>query len=254
MKWWCINLPDRTDRRNQSQAVFDRLKISVDFYHPQRHTDPAQGCFESHRHLIRQSYDAGDDMVGIFEDDIQLTSSYHLSIWNQVLNFAETNTDWELIYLGVYPESIMMAPKKTQNPNIYRVQSSATHSYIIHRRLMAKLRNVDYFGLPIDLMYMKLKHNYAVMPSLLSQSNSPSDIGGHVVSNGSVRDWIRQINEMFAIYMGTSLIVFCAVGLIYFIGIYIISGIRPDWFAGSQHWVWLIIGILVLVLLRFTGY
>lgn len=105
-----INLPERTDRRDEFDAQL--RKIGLSFEHPRvrlfpaiRPTDPAgfptigtRGCFLSHMAVIEQAISAGDRSVIICEDDLDFASDF-LTRLPAVLDVIGRET-WDIIYAG----------------------------------------------------------------------------------------------------------------------------------------------------------
>ena len=69
----CINLVERTDRREAMLKEFQKVGIphdKVNFFNAKRSLDgPLVGIYESHRACIREAYEAGAKTLLLFEDD-----------------------------------------------------------------------------------------------------------------------------------------------------------------------------------------
>lgn len=73
VKYYCINLVERKDRKERVQQVFDTLEIDVEF--PEFHRHPkggTVGCRDSHMQIWKM---APDDTIVVFEDDAKLIAT-----------------------------------------------------------------------------------------------------------------------------------------------------------------------------------
>jgi hypothetical protein len=64
----CINLPSRTDRRDQAQAEFDRVGVAAEFIPAQSHVDGRIGLQRTLHDVLAENYSARN--ILIFEDDV----------------------------------------------------------------------------------------------------------------------------------------------------------------------------------------
>ena len=65
----CLNLPSRTDRREQAQAEFDRVGVSPEWVTAQSADDGRIGLIQTLHDVFAENYSARS--ILIFEDDVQ---------------------------------------------------------------------------------------------------------------------------------------------------------------------------------------
>ena len=158
---YCINLNTRKDRYDKVSNLFQEYRIPVEFYHPTPHSNGLQGCFESHIHLIRKAYTEGAENVLIFEDDITI-HQFSIQALLESISFMQKNKDWELFYLGVFPQIVQFQMFSVPHfKNIKRVHSLCGHAYVVSRKYMEKIANLQFVDVPLDYIYVENKHAYA---------------------------------------------------------------------------------------------
>jgi len=174
----CINLFSRDDRYKDSKIIFDSLDIPIDYYRVHRHpTNGGQGAFESHIGVIKEAYYAGAENVLVFEDDISVVTYIKPEYVQNAIDFMENNKDWEIFFFGCIPQITKYKSKRTEYPNVYSTRAICAHSYVISRRGMEKLKNVEFGEYTIDMYYLNfLTQSYALYPSIFVQGLSQSDI------------------------------------------------------------------------------
>jgi glycosyl transferase family 25 len=171
---YCINLKHRVDRYNYSKRIFEKLKIPVKYYQPEKNKNGEAGCFESHIHCIREAYDAKANNVLIFEDDFQLTSNCTLENLQKCVDFM-TNNQWDILNLGAVPDLVHFIVEKI-NHNIFKSHNYYGHSYVLNRAYMEQIRDLKYIGIAIDKIYRYNSNSYAYFPIIFSQASMGSDI------------------------------------------------------------------------------
>lgn len=134
----CISLKSRDDRYRAAQDTFNKLGIkNVKFYRPEKHpTDPTIGCFESHLHVVKESYEKNHKYILIFEDDAVPTKDYDPSLIQEGINFMKNNPNWEIFMLGYGDFALSMVPV---TKNIVKLQALMGHAYCLSRRGMKKV-------------------------------------------------------------------------------------------------------------------
>jgi len=175
---FCINLISRNDRYVSSKKIFQDLRINPTYFRPKKHPNGGlQGCFESHIHLIKTAYDKGFNNILIFEDDLYLNSKADLSKYmNKAIIFMKNNT-WDLFYFGPIHDIRFHTTEPTRDPSIFKVHNLCTHAYAINRPMMEKLKDMKYFGVPIDTLYSFSDKAYSIHPIIFYQGLSAGDIG-----------------------------------------------------------------------------
>lgn len=207
---YCINLKSRKDRLKEASRVFKKINLDMNFHIVDKHPNGGtQGCFESHIQIITKAFDQGLERCIIFEDDATPTKYLNNKVLRKCIRFMNKNKSWNIFYLGVLPD-IRRTPTKVIEDGIYKLQGICTHAYVIHRRLMEKMRDMKYAGIPIDYFYMQLKECYAIYPTLFYQGLSKSDITDSTWNNSFrsealVKTYYR-MQEMYAYHIKTPLL------------------------------------------------
>jgi hypothetical protein len=200
----CVNLTTRPDRKEKVDAWAKYYNVPISYYsaipHPKSGT---QGCYESHQNIYKESVAQGLETVLVFEDDAVPTEDLNnVETLNQVTQLMKDNPKWELIYLGCTP-NVWSGLRPTKYSNIFKCSGGCTHAYIIHRRLFSRLANQDYKKIPIDVLLLKNKRAYSVLPMLFIQGAGYSDITKKEV--GSIRNRLDDVLTAYAVNIGISL-------------------------------------------------
>ncbi len=174
---FCINLKKRTDRKETCDKIFAKLNMKVEYYHPKKHPiDGRIGCFESHIKLIKLALKKGYKRLAIFEDDIEEYDTIDENVIKKISKFLKENKDWNIFFLGCIPEIRTSITKPTTTLKIHEVAGLCTHAYIINEPLMKKMANMEWLGIPIDYIYVKIEKCYTLEFPLFIQCISKSDI------------------------------------------------------------------------------
>lgn len=186
---WCINLYERNDRYQNSQNELHKMKQDhCKFFRTHKHPKSGViGCFESHMSLLsRLNY---IDTICIFEDDIKMTEEWNDKNILRCIQFMNENNDWLIFFLGCNPHIFYDSPHKTNYDNIYKLQATTAHSYIVSKRILPYIRGKEkYTGIPIDVIYKNLPNTYGYIPGLVQQGSFLSDIGTVSTSNPVFRN------------------------------------------------------------------
>jgi len=131
----CINLMSRPDRKERVTAAFKSVGLDskVHFYHPVK--SPHGGIYgvcESHFVVIKQSFEAGEQNVLIFEDDVIFQPGWE-AVVADVTAFMQANSTWEQIFLGC---GIFYVNGASCMSNIYNVDAVLCHAYCLSHRGM----------------------------------------------------------------------------------------------------------------------
>lgn len=214
---YCINLYTRDDRLKKSKKVFNKLNIPVTYYRVEKHpTSGAKGCFESHMSIIKKAYHDGCKNVLIFEDDLIDNSFYDEALVEKAINFMKKSCKWDIFYFGHQPDIFWNTSRKVSD-FIIKTHSYLTHAYVVSRRYMKKLLDKEYYGIPIDKMYLKNEHSYALYPMIFYQDESESDIE---TSSGTIN---FRYSELYAYNVNYSIISLILIILFILISIFILN-------------------------------
>lgn len=195
----CINLKSRKDRYENCLNNASKLNLPLNFHFVDKLEDGKQGCFESHQNIIRRNKHL--DNCLIFEDDFECSDSFKIESLQEVYSFMNTNKDWDIIYLGCFPDAFGSKQINIKG-NIYFVKSTCTHAYICSQRFMNDFVNEKYSGIPIDEVFQKYQ-TYAFLPSLFRQQIGKTDVSSiSFISTLSFKHKIEQLNELYAINFG----------------------------------------------------
>lgn len=184
---FCISLKDRVDKQNFFTDLMKGLDIKFTFFDAIKDSIiPSRGCFKSHINIISNS---NTNRVMVFEDDVDIRSDLKTSEVKTINKFLNTNTDWEVLFLGSTPKIWTHRIKKVDGFNgIYHGKFLGTYAYIINEKGLERYKNLKWGGkhkiIDRDVFGMN-DHSYAYMPELYVQRIIKNDIG-----NDSV-NWIR---------------------------------------------------------------
>ena len=180
----CINLDDRTDKKNRVLQVFRALNIPVDFVTVQRHPQGGRyGCFHSHIRVIQQAYNDGLNNILIFEDDVVSSPSYNESSIQFALEFlTDESNDVDILQLGYFPiknESgtllpFINAPFTDEHRRMIKFTAAGFHAYCLTRNGMHKILSSDWKrhigDAHFDMYVVDLNLNgYCCVPTLFDQ-------------------------------------------------------------------------------------
>lgn len=214
----CINLLEREDRYSSSQEIFSQLGLKVNYLRVSRHPQGGvRGCFESHIQCLTEAYDAGAKYCLVFEDDAIPSSGYDLETLDHVKTFIQSRDDWDLFYLGSYPQIFKERAQKV-SPSIVKFQGYNTHAYIASRRWMEQVKDLEFTGTPIDVYYSGNAESYGCYPAQFIQSLSESDIDPSTLVNPSLRQSYYRGVEAYAYHINIPLnllLVLLVVGVIF---------------------------------------
>lgn len=143
----CINLKERRDKYNSFKKTFEKLNIPVEYYFADKHPFSGKiGCFESHIHCIQHSYNKGNNLILIYEDDAVDTPSYDPHKLQFVIDFMNKN-DWcEYFQLGyaIFPHELYsyysadIVASCKGGANILKYNGATTHAYLLNRKGMER--------------------------------------------------------------------------------------------------------------------
>ena len=107
-KIFVINLPERTDRREEIEHMFKKFGIdanSIEFFPAVKPSSPdgfrtigARGCFMSHLHILEKAKEENLDSILIIEDDLDLNKNF--TLFQKDLLEALSHRKWDIVYFG----------------------------------------------------------------------------------------------------------------------------------------------------------
>lgn len=187
---YCISLKDREDRRKDAEREFHKAGLcnKVIFHRPVKDTSDykrpgSRGCWNSHHTVAKKAYDAGADMVLVFEDDVyfeeEKVTSKNISL---LAAFTKKLKNWNIIYLGSWP--FLSFP--TRFLHLHRDISLAAHAYLISNDAFKWLastpydeatrlhKNKKFIGFNIDVFYLIFPRVYGFAPMMAFQRGATS--------------------------------------------------------------------------------
>lgn len=176
----CINLAERTDKRKTFSKMMKEYEVPFVFFNAIKDIQkPSRGCFLSHAKIISEAYEKGTKRLMIFEDDACSIKKISNEDICEIRDFLDTE-DWEIFFLGSFPEVIKHTVKKHYNYNkIYKGHFLAAGAYILNDKSIEKYKNLKWTDDTkiIDKdVYMKNKKAYATLPRIYMQKLIPNDI------------------------------------------------------------------------------
>lgn len=172
IKYYCISLYERQDRRDKITKEFERLGILNDvvWWIVNRHPKGGRyGCFESHVHIWEQN-DA--DIAIIFEDDAIFDGM--VQQFNDIINEAITlSNEYDIIMLGTIP-CILGEKVSTYFYEGVFITSSCYLASDYRLKTMAK-RVRPYYGSHIDVVLSHVASEAGLYKIMFKQNYCDSD-------------------------------------------------------------------------------
>lgn len=150
---WIINLPQRRDRRRQTERELRAAGMPlqhgrVEFFPGIRPADAAgfpsigcHGCFRSHLEVLRQAMRQKLQSVLVLEDDIAFVHGFE-SIQATLVERL-SGCEWDIIYFGYQLESPAMAAVDARDADLafarYDGPLTLLHCYAVHGRVLGRL-------------------------------------------------------------------------------------------------------------------
>jgi GR25 family glycosyltransferase involved in LPS biosynthesis len=151
-----VHIAERTDREKYVDELRS-LGAPIEYYYATRQKDGRRGCYESHQAIMKESLSF--DNALIFEDDAVAVNLFGMF---EVQAFMAKNTDWDIIYLGCFPDVFRTQTHVTGN--MYLVKASMTHAYVVSQKYMKTFVKRPYDGIPIDNVFRNEAKTYALSP------------------------------------------------------------------------------------------
>jgi len=179
-RFYCISLIERSDRREEARAQFQRVGLydRVEFVVVPKHPHNCeQGIYESHLMCIRKGLEAGAENMVIFEDDI-VFERFKWENLARCVQFLKAHSKWDIFFLGC----MMNSGVRTDFANIIKISYRClSHAYVLNRPLAEKISGMPWRNLPYDMMLRTVVHeSYAVSPAFAFQSASVTDNRRHL--------------------------------------------------------------------------
>ena len=188
-KVYCINLPHRTDRRENFINEVNKYDLGdfefFDAYYGGKLQNPhnlLSGCIgliQTNIDILNKCIKDNHDMIAIIEDDC-IFSDEILNI-DEYFNYLPE--DWDMLYLGGnhnFHWSLAEKPIRVNEKVIKLRHTFTTHFVGIKRKMFEIILNkIQNFSEPIDVVYAELQKNYNVYsfyPSIAKQMAGYSDI------------------------------------------------------------------------------
>lgn len=188
--------------------MMKKLNWSYNFYLTTKNRNTQKGCFDSHINIIKEEYNKGTKLLCIFEDDATMTKNCNEKMIKQINRFITHEKNWDVLFLGSWADIINNRIVRYKN-NIYKGKFLLTHSYIINRQYMKKVKDRKFIYKNIDVMYMEDANAYGCFPTLFDQNNeSNTDIGNNSITHQKFHEGILNLSTKYAIYVNIPLIYF----------------------------------------------
>lgn len=174
---FCINLDDRKDKWEDTQAAFKDTGIVMKRFPAIRHSEGWRGCGASHVAIMREALRQGHHWVLVIEDDCMPSADF-AERWPAVKKeLWENRGTWDIFLAG---PTYLQGPVKPLGKNLIEIGSGfTTHFYVLnaHAYERAIAWNPDRHG-PIDVYYSDQFRIVSSYPILATQRPSVSDIRG----------------------------------------------------------------------------
>ena len=195
-------MPERVDREIHVQELEDDFPLKR--FEAKRHAIGKQGCYESHQAVMKMSLHL--PYVVVFEDDaVQISKTWR----PEVMRFLRRK-DWDVLYLGCFPD--ILRHQEHEYGNIYRVQATMTHAYVVSQAYMNFFVSRPYDGTPVDNVFRNEARTFAYLPSAFVQAETVSDIG-NFSSSYHWKQTVIQACELYAMNVGWPIYVWILLSL-----------------------------------------
>jgi GR25 family glycosyltransferase involved in LPS biosynthesis len=223
---YCINLPKRTERREQMKARFDKFGLNVEFVNGfpavftkkywelknahdgadiQNHYHVA--CALAHCSVYSLALARGQKKILVLEDD----SRIHINSDENTRKLMKEVPDWDLLYFAYVPITECLGFWSYQLVDQYRISDTLTKAsnlwgciaYAVNEKMMKHMVEVYGAEMPmaIDNYYVRVIQkseefkSYAVCPQIVCTQDGESDTGG-----GTEGMYIKSFDARYARY------------------------------------------------------
>jgi len=173
-KIYCISLDERSERREEAEAQFDKIGLLdyVEFHIAKKHPyDSEEGIYESHMACIKNGLLACAGNIVILEDDV-LFDGFSPQRLKQCIDFIRDTPDWKAFFFGC----LVSGSKKTNSKGVLKIKyRSLAHAYVLNRSFAESLVKKPWRKIAFDTELKSYKDGfYAAFPSFAFQDSSPT--------------------------------------------------------------------------------
>lgn len=152
------------------EKIPTRLPQSTNY--PTWYTKNCYNAYLSHKKILEQIYQSGEEILLLIEDDIIVEDDF-VDIWNNSSDFFQNNK-WDMLYFGCYhsPRDINVTP------NVYKLNGAGGwHGVLMQRHMIPEILKYGSIG-PMDEICGRFIHPkfncYGIYPSIISQQSGYS--------------------------------------------------------------------------------
>ncbi|AYV85941.1 MAG: hypothetical protein Solivirus2_12 [Solivirus sp.] len=187
IKYYCISLISRKDRRDNIQKLFEKLEIEVSWWIVEKHPSGGIfGCSESHMMIWQQKHET--EYVCIFEDDLELFEEDCIERFRRCIKDIEKRgcRDYDLLNLepgvGYYEEDGFFFSKRAKDEFRSGFATRLGCYFSESKRLNKLAEKVKpLYGMDIDLaIYGNCKMAITVVPLFRQNKELGTDNDGGV--------------------------------------------------------------------------
>lgn len=185
MKAYCINLEERPEKWEATQAAFEGSGITLERFPGVKHSEGWKGCGYAHQGVVREALRAGRPWVLIVEDDCVLRDDF-AARWPTVRDALWTERGAWDVFLG--GPTYIEGPVEDCGEHLLKIsQGFALHFYVIqaaaYERVLAW--RPERHG-PIDVYYSAQFRLVTTRPPLARQRAGLSDIKGEAANYAAI--------------------------------------------------------------------
>lgn len=172
IKFYCMSLNSRQDRRLKVSSEFQRLDIPIKWWIVKRHPEGGNyGCFESHVNIWEKN-DA--DIAIIFEDDFEFKGTPQ-EFWEIINEAIQLLDKCDTIHLGNITYNLGQRVSK----NFYKGNFLTASSYLSRKDKLKKLIPIakEYYGTQIDIVLSQISNQLGLFPCKVFQDFTDSNNG-----------------------------------------------------------------------------
>jgi len=200
----CICLRGKDARRKQMEESLQRIGVSYQIHVFDKHSDPTEGCFNSHMHLCRYALHHDMPWIWICEDNLCLSSSLFgtdrkrgskgdFFAFNKRAYFAELERflvargrAFDVIFLGAFLLPYSTSRAVVGFPRLRSIGSNlhGATSYIISAKCCSAMvqSHPTFRGVAVDIVgtARDFSQRFVYQPLLFHRSTEPSIVNPHL--------------------------------------------------------------------------